>query len=440
MYLYKAIKYNIFKIISWSSIDIQQKAYVVGGYVRDFLLGKNELKKIDIVSSCCGIIIAKHVSNNINFNHNITIFYSNGTALIKSMDQLIIEFLGDYYNTIYTINYIAISLNKFDYGRLIDPFEGWDNLKKRIIRLTKNPNTTFSYYPLHMFIAIMLASKLHFFFENKAFVAIKKNIDRIRIIPISLIRNEFKIIIIEDKPSWYLNFFNKSGLLALILPELTNIYGMDNQSGYTHKENFYHTLEVVDNVSKYSHSILLIWAALFHDIGKYVTKKFIRKIGWTFHAHEYIGAKMINNIFKRLNLPIGWIVKCVKKIIQLSSRPISLIKATDSALRRLLLQIGKYLEYLIILCKSDITTKNIFKKNNYRNNFIIVEKQIKNIEVIDRIQSCKYVISGNDLMFFFNLPPSSIVGIIKKSIKKSVIEGKLVNEFNSVYSFIKKKL
>lgn len=443
MYFYQAVKYHLFKNISISAIDMQQKAYVVGGYVLDFLLGKIQFQSIDIVSSGCGIILAQQVFKNIKCNYHITTFKQFGTAIIKYMDKTIV-FMGHtnpYYKNIYiTINYMAISLNKLDYGRLIDPINGLYDLINRIIRPTKDPNITFKEDPLRMLRAISLASKLHFNIEKNAFVAITKNIEMIRLISMQLIMNEFKKNIRSDKPSWGLNLLNKSGLLYLILPEINKINGINIQYRYTHKDNFFHTLEVVDNVSEYSNYIWVRWAALLHDIGKYVTKKIIPKIGWTFHAHELIGAKMIPNIFKRLKLPRGGIVKYVKKIIQYSSRPISLISdnTTDSALRRVLWHIGNYLEDLIILCKSDITTKNSFKKNTFRNNFLIVENKIKNIEVRDRIMNWKCVISGYDIMNFFELQPSPIVGRIKQAIKKSVLEGKLLNDFYSVYCFILK--
>lgn len=469
MNLSYAVQNKIFYIISHSSKIIKQNSYVIGGYVRDFLLNRIKIKSqdLDIVTIGEGILLAKKVAENIINNDNYTVevrtFKRYGTAMIKYKNQKI-EFVGsrkESYTNIYsrnpivkigtlyddqnrrdfTINSLAISLNRKDYGKLIDPFGGILDLKKKIIKTPMNSDKTYSDDPLRMMRAIRFATQLKFSIEKKSFISIKKNKNRIKIVSKERIVDEFNKILLSNTPSIGLLLLHKSELLKIILPEVTLLEGVEEKFGFKHKDNFYHTLKVVDNISKKKNSVWLRWCALLHDIGKYPTKRFCPKIGWTFHNHEIVGSELIHKIFCRLKLPKGKIIRYVKKIIRNSCRPVLLsnINTSDSAIRRLIFDMGEDLEDLIELCLSDITTNNIEKKIFYRKKIFYLVNRIKNLEKNDSIKNWKSPISGYDIMNEFKINPCKKVGIIKNFIKESILDGKISNDFNSAYKAMLKK-
>ncbi|WP_185876978.1 CCA tRNA nucleotidyltransferase [Blattabacterium cuenoti] len=463
MNLSSALQKKIFHIVRISSQRIKQDSYVIGGYVRDFLLGKKESEDLDILTIGEGIRLAKEVSKYIKPYPKIRIFKRFGTAMLKYNNQKI-EFVGarkesycfssrnpfvelgslqdDQNRRDFTINALAISLNHNNYGKLIDPFGGLSDLKKKILRTPLDSNVTYSDDPLRMMRAIRFSTQLQFSIEKSSFKSIKKNKNRINIVSSERIIEEFNKILLSKKPSIGLLLLYESGLLSIILPELTLLKGIEEKNGYKHKDNFYHTLQVVDNISKIKeNSLWLRWAALLHDIGKIHTKKFLPKIGWSFHSHEFVGSKMIFHIFKRLKLPIGNPMKYVKKIIQNSYKPIALIgdKTRDSSIRRLLFEIGDDVEDLMKLCLADITTSNMEKKKKYQENIYFLMERIEKLEKKDKIKNWKSPISGNDIMKVFNINPCKKIGIIKNFIKDSILEGKISNEFQSAYFLMLKK-
>ncbi|WP_341655198.1 HD domain-containing protein [Blattabacterium cuenoti] len=454
---------KIFRIISISSQEIKQKSYVIGGYVRDVLIGEIESKDLDILTIGEGVKLAEKVSKYLIPSPIIRIFKRFGTAMLEYDNQKI-EFVGsrkesysfssrkpiiqlgslqdDQNRRDFTINTLAISLNHNNYGKLIDPFGGLSDLKKKILRTPLDANITYSDDPLRMMRAIRFATQLQFKIEKNSFQSIQKNKNRINIVSKERIVEEFHKILLSKKPSIGLLLLYKSGLLSIILPELVSLKGIEEKNGYKHKDNFYHTLQVVDNISKEkNNSIWLRWVALLHDIGKTYTKKFFSKIGWSFHAHEFVGSKMVPNIFQRLKLPKGSSMKYVQKIIQHSYRPIALIgtDTSDSAIRRLLFEIGNDLKDLMKLCIADITTNNIEKKNQYQKNIDILMERIRKLEEKDRIQNWKSPISGNDIMKAFKINPCKEIGIIKNFVKDSILEGKISNNFHSAYFIMLKK-
>jgi uncharacterized domain HDIG len=463
MNLSSAVHKKIFHIVSISARKIKQKSYVIGGYVRDFLLGKMNPKDLDILTIGEGVKLAQEVSKYITPCPKIRIFKRFGTAMLEYDNQKI-EFVGsrkesyhlcsrkpiiefgslqdDQNRRDFTINALAISLNSNNYGELIDPFGGLADLKKKILRTPLDANITYSDDPLRMMRAIRFATQLRFMIEKYSFQSIQKNKNRINIVSTERIIEEFNKILLSEKPSIGLFLLYKSGLLSIILPELVLLKGIEKKNGYKHKDNFYHTLQVVDNISKEKkNSLWLRWVALLHDIGKTYTKKFLPKIGWSFHAHELVGSKMVANIFQRLKLPKGACMKYVKKMIQHSYRPVALIgdHTSDSAIRRLLFDIGNDLEDLMKLCIADITTNNADKKNQYKKNIYILMERIKKLEKRDRIQNWKSPISGYDIMKAFYIDPCNKIGIIKNFIKDSILEGKISNNFHSAYFLMLKK-
>ena len=340
----------------------------------------------------------------------------------------------------FTINSLAISLNKKNFGELIDPFNGINDLKNKIIKTPLNPDKTYSDDPLRMFRAIRFSSQLNFNIETESFESIKKNIDRVNIISKERIVDELNKIILSKKPSIGFLNLDKSGLLKSIIPEVSNLKGIEEIEGKSHKENFYHTLEVLDNISIKSKDLWLRWAALLHDIGKPLSKKYNSKTGWTFHGHEFIGSKMVYQIFKRLKLPLNDKMKYVQKLVLLSSRPIIISEdfITDSAVRRLIFDSGDILGDLITLCEADITTKNPKLFKNYHENFKIVRNKIKAIEEKDNLRNFQPPISGQKIMKSFNIGPSKEIGIIKEKIKEAIIEGEVKNEYKSTFKLMKK--
>ncbi|MFV0238235.1 MAG: HD domain-containing protein, partial [Flavobacteriales bacterium] len=433
MNLKHAIEHPVFEYIKQASLDISTESFVIGGFVRDFLLKKKLKKDIDIVAKDSGIELALKVAQLLPHNPEVKIFKRFGTAMLR-FQGMDIEFVGarkesyrsnsrnpivedgtledDQNRRDFTINAMSISLNKTDFGRLIDPFEGIHHLNEKLIKTPLDPNITYSDDPLRMMRAIRFATQLDFKIEQDSFEAIKRNQERIKIISMERIMDEFNKIMLTEKPSVGLALMFNSGLLDYILPELTVLQGIDEVEGRSHKDNFWHTLEVVDNIALQTHKLWLRWAALLHDIGKAPTKRYDKKIGWTFHGHEFIGNKMISKIFKRLKLPLGKDLQYVRKIVMMSSRPISLIEdnVTDSAIRRLLFDAGNDIEDLFTLCNADITTKNPKKQRRYQNNFKYVQEKIKQVEERDRIRNFQPPITGEEIIKTFNIQPGKEIG------------------------------
>ncbi|MCB9202710.1 MAG: HD domain-containing protein [Flavobacteriales bacterium] len=453
------INQSIFKIISESAQEINQSVYIVGGFVRDLLLGINSPKDIDFVTEGSGIKLAETVHKNLNTKSKISVFKRFGTAMIRHED-IELEFVGarkesysedsrkpfvesgtiedDQKRRDFTINALAISLNPDNYGELVDPFNGINDLENKILKTPLEPEITYSDDPLRMMRAIRFASQLNFTIEQSSLDAISSQKERIQIVSKERITTELNKILLSKKPSIGLKLLDDVGLMKYIIPELVKLKGVEELEGQSHKDNFYHTLEVVDNISAHTDNLWLRWSALLHDIGKAPTKKFVKNIGWTFHTHEYVGSKMAKTIFKRLRLPLGNDLKYVQKIVRLSSRPISLIteNVSDSALRRLLFEAGNDLDDLITLCKADITTKNTTKQKKFKQNFEKVELKIKELEERDRIRNFKPPITGEEVMNTFNLTPGKTVGKIKDSIKNAILDGIIPNEKESAKKFM----
>ena len=456
----KILKEEPFSTISKTANDLKIESYLVGGFVRDIFLNINEKKDIDIMVIGSAMELAKNLKKNLNNSRNIHFYKNFGTAMLE-WKKFFIEIVGarkesynhnsrkpkveigtledDQNRRDFTINSLAISLNKKNFGELIDPFNGINDLKNKIIKTPLNPDKTYSDDPLRMFRAIRFSSQLNFNIETESFESIKKNIDRVSIISKERIVDELNKIILSKKPSIGFLNLDKSGLLKRIIPEITNLKGIEEIEGKSHKENFYHTLEVLDNISIRSDNLWLRWAALFHDIGKPLSKKYNSKTGWTFHGHEFIGSKMVYQIFKRLKLPLNHKMKYVQKLVLLSSRPIVISEdfITDSAVRRLIFDSGDLLEDLITLCEADITTKNPILFNKYHENFKIVRNKIKTIEEKDNLRNFQPPISGEEIMQAFNIGPSKEIGIIKEKLKEAIINGEVENEYNSTYKLMK---
>jgi len=457
----QALKHTIFKIISESAAQLKIDSYVIGGFVRDFLLERGNAKDIDIVAIGSGIALAKQVANNLPNKPKVQVFKTYGTAMLR-YDDIEIEFVGarkesynensrnpivengtledDQNRRDFTINALALSLNKENYGELLDPFNGLNDLDKGIIRTPLNPDITYSDDPLRMMRAIRFATQLNFEIEENSLKAITRNKDRIKIITKERIVVELNKILESETPSIGFLLLEKTGLLQYILPELVALKGIDEVEGQRHKDNFYHTLEVVDNISKTTSNLWLRWAALLHDIGKAPTKKFHKKIGWTFHAHEFVGAKMVFRLFKRLKMPLNDKMKFVQKMVMMSSRPIVLASdVTDSAVRRLVFDAGDHVDDLMTLCEADITTKNPKKFKKYHNNFQKVRDKIVEVEERDHVRNFQPPISGEEIMAAFNLKPSREIGIIKEAIKEAILEGDIPNEHNAAYDLMLKE-
>jgi len=456
-----ALSKPVFKIVAKASSMLNMDSYVIGGYVRDFILNRSNSKDIDIVTVGSGIDLAKKVSNLIPERPKVSIFKNYGTAMLKT-DGIELEFVGarkesyqknsrnpavekgtlkdDQNRRDFSINAMALSLNKSNFGELLDPFNGINDLKNKIIRTPLDPDITFSDDPLRMLRAIRFATQLQFRIEDQSFKSIEKNAKRITIISTERIVDELHKILASPKPSIGFSILNKVNLLPLILPELSNLRGVDSIEGQRHKDNFWHTLEVVDNIAKTTDDIWLRWAALLHDIGKAPTKKFNKKIGWTFHGHEFIGSKMVYKLFKRLKMPLNEKMKFVQKMVFMSSRPIVIATdVTDSAVRRLVFDAGDHIEDLMTLCEADITTKNPEKFKKYHENFQRVRAKITEVEERDHIRNFQPPISGEEIIKTFNLKPSKEIGIIKDAIKEAILEGKIPNEYFSAKEFMLQK-
>lgn len=457
----QALRHNIFKIISDAAQDLSMDSYVIGGFVRDYFLNKGDAKDIDIVAIGSGIELAEKVSEKLDKKTKVKIFKTYGTAMLR-YDDIEIEFVGarkesyneDSRNPIvengtleddqnrrdFTINALALNLDKNNFGNLLDPFSGLSDLEKGIIKTPLDPDITYSDDPLRMMRAIRFATQLKFKIEDASLNAITKNKDRIEIITKERIVVELNKILESTKPSVGFKLLEKTGLLNFILPELTALKGIDEKEGQSHKDNFYHTLEVVDNISKTTDNLWLRWAALLHDVGKAPTKKFSKKVGWTFHAHEFVGSKMVYKLFKRLRMPLNDKMKFVQKMVLMSSRPIVLAtEVTDSAVRRLVFDAGDYVDDLMTLCEADITTKNPKKFKKYLNNFKIVRDKIVEVEERDHVRNFQPPVSGEEIMKTFNLKPSKEIGIIKEAIKEAILEGVIPNEYESAHKLMIEK-
>lgn len=454
----QALKHPIFKIISQSAEELGIDAYVIGGFVRDYILKRGQHKDIDIVAIGSGIALAKQVAKNISTHPKVQIFKTYGTAMLR-FENIEIEFVGarkesyteesrnpvvengtledDQNRRDFTINAMALDLSTSNFGALLDPFDGLKDLDDKIVRTPLDPDITYSDDPLRMMRAIRFATQLHFTIENASLEAISKNKERIKIITEERIVVELHKILESETPSIGFLLLEETGLLDYILPELTALKGIDEKDGQRHKDNFYHTLEVVDNISQHTDDLWLRWAALLHDIGKAPTKKFSNKVGWTFHGHEFEGSKMVYRIFKRLKMPLNDKMKFVQKMVFMSSRPIVLAEeVTDSAVRRLVFDAGNYVEDLMVLCEADITTKNPKKFKKYHNNFKLVRDKIVEVEARDHVRNFQPPVSGEEIMEAFGLKPSREIGMIKETIKEAILEGKIPNEHDAAYELM----
>lgn len=448
---------SIFHLISEASQKLNLKSYVIGGYVRDLLL-KRYSKDIDIVCAGSGIKLAEEVARMNGRDTSVTVFKNFGTAMLKIGDTEI-EFVGarkesyrresrkpivedgtledDQLRRDFTINALALSLNKENYGELIDPFDGVKDLKKKIIKTPQDPDVTFSDDPLRMMRAIRFASQLGFDINPESFDSIQKNKERIEIVSKERVTDELNKIILSNPPSYGFKLLFYSGLLEIILPEMVKLHGVETIEGKSHKDNFFHTLQVLDNVSKESDNLWLRWAAILHDIAKPQTKRFEPKHGWTFHGHEDLGAKMVPQIFSKLKLPLNEKMQFVKKLVRLHLRPIALVKddVTDSAIRRLLFEAGEDIEALMRLCNADITSKNYDRVKRYMANFRKVEKKMQEIEEKDKLRNFRPALDGEDIMRIFNISPGREVGIIKNEIKEALLDGHVSNEYEALYQY-----
>ena len=453
------LKSDIFEIISEAADKLSVETYVVGGYVRDMILKRDLKKDIDIMCVGSGIELAKYIQDKINPKKKINIFKRYGTAMISYKDYKI-EFVGsrkesyskdsrnpntqpgsfidDMLRRDFTINTLAIKLNKENFGELVDTFGGMEDISKKTIITPTEPDKTFSDDPLRMLRAVRFASQLDFDIDEKTKKSIQENSDRLNILSPERISDEINKILLTDSPSIGFKNLENLNLLKSIIPELIDLKGIEEVEGQTHKDNFYHTLEVVDNISKNTDNLWLRWAALLHDIGKAPTKKFDKKIGWTFHGHEYVGSKMVKKIFKRLSLPLNEILKYVQKIVMMSSRPIIISDdiVTDSAVRRLIYDAGDSIEDLLTLCEADITTKNLKKSIKYQNNFKIVRKKIKDVEERDNIRNFQPPVTGEIIMNHYNIKPCKEIGLIKEKIKNAILDGDIKNDYEEAFELM----
>ena len=457
----EALSSDIFKFIAQAANHLGSNTYVIGGFVRDFMLKRGNAKDIDIVTVGSGIDLALEVSKRLPNKPKVQVFKTYGTAMLRYKD-VEIEFVGarkesyskesrnpevsvgtlqdDQNRRDFTINALALSLNKSNYGDLLDPFNGIQDLTDKTIRTPLNPDITYSDDPLRMMRAIRFATQLNFKIEASSLTAISENSHRLKIITKERIVVELNKILVSSEPSIGFLLLEKTKLLSQILPELIALKGVEEVEGQKHKDNFYHTLEVVDNISRSTEDVWLRWAALLHDIGKAPTKRFSKKVGWTFHAHEFVGSKMVYKIFKRLKMPLNNKMKFVQKMVLLSSRPIVLASdVTDSAVRRLVFDAGEEINDLMTLCEADITTKNPRKFKKYHKNFELVRIKIKEVEERDRIRNFQPPVTGEEIMKAFNLTPCREIGQIKEAIKEAILDGEISNDHKASYNFMIQK-
>jgi poly(A) polymerase len=451
---------KIFGIVSRVAEKEQVEAYAIGGYVRDHIMGRdNPDKDIDIVVLGDGVALAKAVAKKINPDINVTVFKTFGTAMFRYKESDI-EFVGarkESYNASsrkpavapgtltddqnrrdFTINALAISLNKDSFGEVLDPFGGMDDIGNKILRTPLDPDVTFSDDPLRMMRAVRFATQLDFTISDDTLASISRNAERIKIVSAERITVELNKIIATKTPSTGFLLLEKTGLLSLILPELDRLRGVEDKEGKGHKDNFHHTLKVLDNVAANSDDLWLRWTALLHDIAKPVTKKFVPGTGWTFHGHEFVGAKMVPEIFARLKLPLNDRMKYVKKLVGLHLRPISLVQdeVTDSAVRRLLFEAGDDIDDLMLLCGADITSGNRMKVQKHCENFALVRNKLREIEEKDAVRIFQPPVHGDEIIEAFGIPPGPAVGVIKAAIKEAILDGIIPNEREAAWDYM----
>ena len=461
MNLKDSIDNKFFKVITAASRELGYDSYIVGGYVRDLLL-KRQSNDIDVVTVGSGIELAKKTAELLPGKKHVKYYGRFGTAMINVAGHEI-EFVGarkesytadsrkptcengtledDQNRRDFTINAMAISLNENDFGELVDPFNGVQDLENKIIRTPLDPDITYSDDPLRMMRAIRFATQLHFMIETESFEAIRRNAQRIKIISMERVTEEMNKILMSSVPSIGFKLLDKSGLLPLIFPQMAALKGVEIQEGKGHKDNFYHTLEVLDNVANSGGDLWLRWAAVLHDIAKPQTKRFEKEAGWTFHGHEVKGAKMVPKIFANFKLPLNEKMKYVEKLVYLHLRPIVLAQdiVTDSAVRRLLFDAGDDVDDLMRLCDADITSKNEEKKARFHNNFQIVRQKLKEIEAKDHLRNWQPPVNGQVIMETFGIPESREVGVIKTAIREAILDGIIGNNFAEAYQFMKEE-
>ncbi len=461
MELSKWLKYPVFDVVSKVADEMQQKTYVIGGYVRDYFLGRDS-KDIDIVTAGNGIALAKAVALKLGKEASLSVYQNFGTALIK-YKHIEIEFVGarkesyrsnsrkpivengtiedDQKRRDFTINAMAICLNKAEYGKFTDPFNGVEDIQNKVIRTPLDPFITFSDDPLRMIRAIRFATRFNFDIHPHTFQGIKQNSERIQIVSQERIMDEAHKILLSETPSNGFLLMHNTNLLQYVFPELHQLQGIEMVNGKGHKDILFHTLKVLDNVSNSNASLWLRWAALYHDVGKPATKKFEEGTGWTFHGHDFIGSKMIPGIFRHHKLPLNEKMKYVQKIIKLHLRPISLISedVSDSAIRRLIYEAGDDIDDLMTLCEADITSQNELKVEQYLNNFKKVREKIQSIEEKDTIRNFEPPVKGEEIMKTFGIKPCKEVGIIKSTIKDAILDGKIHNNYEEARELMLQK-
>lgn len=455
-----SLNFPIFSEIAAAANHLNVRCYLIGGYVRDIIIGR-ESKDIDVVCVGSGIALAQALANRLGEHIHVNIFKNFGTAQVRYGD-IEIEFVGarkesyrsdsrkpivedgtledDQNRRDFTINALGISLNHDSFGELVDPFNGVADIRRKIIRTPLEPGITFSDDPLRMMRAIRFASQLNFDIAPDTFDAITDMVKRIEIVSQERITDELNKIILSPVPSYGFNLLFQTGLLKIIFPEMVKLYGVEVIQGKKHKDNFYHTLQVLDNTAKVSDDLWLRWAAILHDIAKPATKRFHPKVGWTFHGHEDLGARWVKGIFKRMKLPLDAKMRSVTNLVKLHLRPIALAKEeiTDSALRRLLVDAGDDLEHLMQLCRADITSKDPNRVKRYLGNFDKVEQLLIELEERDKLRNFQPVITGEIIMETFGLPPSKEVGELKSVIREAIIDGIVPNEYESAFEFMVK--